>query len=104
MGYLATTPQTFTEDAANLVVLRKEELGADALTSHPRVRFQFTGLGGGSVTFAVLGPADTWTTISSAHVEDDVVESTDRVKAFRFTFVGTTGSGKVTAQSFAGGF
>jgi len=93
-------PRVFTENGANLVYLRAQELGVDPEGSYRQHVLQFTNLGGGSVTVELLGPAGTYAPVTSGKVEDDILVVSTPFPELRCTFVGTGGAGKVTVQSY----
>jgi hypothetical protein len=93
-------PREFTENGANLVYLRAQELGVDPEGTYRTHALQFTGLAGGSVNVDMVGPAGTYAPVTTGKIEDDVLFVTVPFRELRCTFVGTGGAGKVTVASY----
>ena len=117
MSWMKQGPNEFTE-VAGLVTLDENTLGYKPDGSHATHAIQVTGLAGGSVTFAVRGPAGTFANVAAGVTENEIVSigprgvivsgagvvgPGGRWAAIRMTFVGTAGAGKAHVQSTPAG-
>jgi len=94
------SPFAEDEQATSRIWIFANDLGYHPTAVYLRHRFQLLDAGARTATFEVMGPGDSWYTVSSGHVNNEVVEYEGPTRGFRFTMSATGSGANVAVVSY----